>query len=236
MRKLKWATIVPDIIYIILGVIFIIRTEQVEDYLCYILAVALAVFGVLYLIGYFLQSPDKHGQREGNGFAFGILLIILAIFIVYKQVLVTSLVPFLFGVMVVFRGLMLIQSVFAMRYMNIKAPGPLSAGLITAAFGLFVMLFPFKTSSTLFVFIGIGLLIGGLAGFVIELVMWNRARNMEHELERARDMEGVETVQDVQEQELAKIEEPNKNEAAPAKAGPAFAKEAEAAKAAAEKD
>ena len=58
-RKLNWATIVLDLIYIALGIIFIIRPDGVESALCYILALAIAIIGLLYIGGYFIQKPDE---------------------------------------------------------------------------------------------------------------------------------------------------------------------------------
>lgn len=187
MRKLNWATIVLDLIYIALGVLFIVRPEGVESFLCYILAAAVAVIGLLYLAGYFIQKVGESGQREGNGFAFGLLLIILAIFIVAKQTLVISLVPFLFGVMVLIRGLMVIQGVFIMRSLRFNILIPLITGAVTMGVGLFIMLFPFATATMLFILIGVGLMIGGLTGIAQEFLIWHLSRQHAHEKERARD-------------------------------------------------
>lgn len=191
MRKLNWASLVLDLIYIALGILFIVRPQGVESILCYILAAAVAVIGLLYLAGYFIQKADDSGHREGNGFAFGILLIIMAIFIVAKQSLVISLVPFLFGVMVLIRGLMVIQNMFILRRLGFNILIPLVAGLLTMGFGIFVMLFPFETATLLFILIGVGLLVGGISGIGQEFMTWHLARQQAHEKERARDMEGA---------------------------------------------
>ena len=191
MRKLNWASLVLDLIYIALGILFIVRPQGVESILCYILAAAVAVIGLLYLAGYFFQKADESGHRAGNGFAFGILLIIMAIFIVAKQTLVISLVPFLFGVMVLIRGLMVIQNMFILRRLGFNILIPLIAGLLTMGFGIFVMLFPFETATVLFILIGVGLLVGGISGIGQELMTWHLSRQQAHEEERARDMAGV---------------------------------------------
>lgn len=194
MRKLNWSSLILDLIYIALGVVFIIHPEGVENVLCYILAAAVAVIGLMYLVGYFIQKADEHGQRQGNGFAFGILLIVMAVFIVVKQHLVIALVPFLFGVMVMIRGLMIIQGLFFMRRLGVKPLIPLVSGLVAMGFGLFVMLFPFETATLLFILIGVGLLIGGISGIIQEVLVWHTAREKAHAAERARDMEGARTV------------------------------------------
>lgn len=197
MRKLNWSSLVLDLIYIALGILFVIHPEGVESILCYILAAAVAVIGLLYLAGYFIQKVDESGHREGNGFAFGILLIIMAIFIVAKQSLVISLVPFLFGVMVLIRGLMVIQNMFVLRRLGFNILIPLVAGLVTMGFGIFVMLFPFQTATVLFILIGVGLLVGGIIGIGQEFMTWHLARKQVHEQERARDMEGAVDVRSV---------------------------------------
>lgn len=231
MRKLNWSGLLLDLIYIALGVVFIIHPEGVESILCYILAAAVAVIGLMYLIGFFIQKADESGHREGNGFAFGILLIILAIFIVVKQTLVISLVPFLFGVMVAIRGLMVIQGMFLMRRLGINPLIPLVSGLVTMGLGLFVMLFPFETATVLFILIGVGLLVGGLTGIAQEVLSWHRSRQQYHEQERARDMEGARTVQVYEADETASVEAVGAKAAAAepgaidTKAGPAFAEE-----------
>lgn len=198
MRKLNWTAIVLDLIYIALGIVFIVRPEGVESVLCYILAAAVAVIGLLYLAGYFIQKADASGQREGNGFALGILLIIMAVFIVSKQTLVISLVPFLFGVMVMIRGLMVIQNIFVFRRMGFGVAIPLATGLLTMALGLFVMLYPFQTATLLFILIGVGLMEGGVTGIIVECMLQHQSRKRAHEEERARDMEGAHTVRTVE--------------------------------------
>ncbi|MBQ9059888.1 MAG: DUF308 domain-containing protein [Firmicutes bacterium] len=216
MRKLNWASLVLDLIYIALGILFIVHPQGVESILCYILAAAVAVIGLLYLVGYFiLQTADESGRREGNGFAFGILLIIMAIFIVAKQSLVISLVPFLFGVMVLIRGLMVIQNMFVLRRLGFNILIPLVAGLLTMGFGIFVMLFPFETATLLFILIGVGLLVGGVSGIGQEFITWHLARQQAHARERARDMEGARDMEDAREAEVTPAIE------AEAKAGPA---------------
>ncbi|MBQ9015105.1 MAG: DUF308 domain-containing protein [Firmicutes bacterium] len=188
MRKLNWASLVLDLIYIALGVLFVVHPQGVESVLCYILAAAVAVIGLLYLAGYFIQKVGESGVREGNGFAFGILLIIMAVFIVAKQSLVISLVPFLFGVMVLIRGLMVIQNMFILRRLGFSLLIPLITGLVTMGLGLFVMLFPFETATVLFILIGVGLLVGGITGIAHEVITWHLSREHAHEKERARDM------------------------------------------------
>ena len=194
MRKINWANILRDLIYLVVGVVFIVRPADLEGKLCYILAVVMAVIGLLYLGSHFIQRIDESGRREGYGFTIGVLLIILALFIIAKQQLIIALVPFLFGIMVMIRGLMIIQNLFFFRRMGFGWAIPLATALVTMALGLFVMLYPFEKMTTLFTIIGIGLLVGGLAGFIEEILVVSAFRKQAHAQERARDMAGSQQV------------------------------------------
>ena len=194
MKKLNWPVIILDLIYIALGILFIIHPEGVESALCVILAASVAVFGLLNILGFFIMPPDKDGRREGNGFTIGILLIALAIFIFVKQDLVISLVPFLFGVMVMARGLVNLQGIFFIRHLGLRVTFPVIASLLSIALGLFVMLFPFQTMSFLFIMIGVGMVVAGISGIIEEVSIWHTSRKHAHEEERIRDMQGARTV------------------------------------------
>ena len=250
MEKIKWSNIIMALIYIALGLLFVIKPMAVGSTLCYILAAAVAVLGLLYLIGFFIQRPEADGSRSGNGFVFGVLLIVMAVFIVVKQNLVITLVPFLFGVMVTVRGLMGVQSTLIMRRLGKGGKWMFLAGLVTMALGIFIMMFPFKTAQMLFILIGAGLLVGGLAGLAEEIMIRIAMSRKAHAEERERDMgpkdteieEAVFEEEPVSEEEPAFEDEPaikplphakkaEDGKAADAKAAEAEAVEAKAAKA-----
>ena len=188
MQKQNWSSFIIALIYIALGVVFIIRPQGVESMLCYILAAAVAVMGLLYLLGYFISPVGEDGRRSGNGFVLGILLIILAIFIVVKQELIISLVPFLFGVMILVRGLFVVQTAFYFRRLVNRFLEPLIAGAVMMGLGVFIMLFPFETAKILFILIGVGMLLGGLMAIAEEIIVRILVNRREHEAERAKDM------------------------------------------------
>ncbi len=188
MRKLKWTMIITDLLLILLGVAFVAKPELMESTMCYLLAALVALVGLMYLAGYFIQKADQNGEREGNGFAVGLLLIFIAVFIMVRQEVIIALVPFLFGFLVVIRGLMIIQNTFMFRRLRFSIWVPLGTGLLSMALGLFIMLFPFDTMRMLFMLIGISLIVGGVSGLVHEFLLWNLQRKAAHEMERIKDM------------------------------------------------
>ena len=203
----KVSSIIMALIYIALGILFIVRPQGVEGALCYVLAIAVAVFGLLYLVGYFITSASEEGRS--NGFAIGILMIMMAVFIVVKQDLIITLVPFLFGVMVLIRGLFTIQTAFMIRRLGYPMGIPLIMGLLIMAFGLFIMLFPLETGEALFIIIGAGLLASGVSGLIEEILVRTSHRRHVNAKERARDMApAVKTYDSEEAEEVEVIETP----------------------------
>ena len=188
MKKLKWTMIITDVILILLGVAFVWKPEVMESIMCYLLAALVALVGLMYLAGYIIQKSNENGEREGNGFALGILLIFIAVFIVVRQEVIIALVPFLFGFLVVIRGLMVIQGAFMFRRLRSSILVPLCSGLLSMALGLFIMLFPFGTMQMLFILIGVSLMVGGISGIIHEFMVWHLLRRDAQERERIRDM------------------------------------------------
>lgn len=148
----------------------------------------MGIMGLLYLVGHFFQKVDEGGHREGYGFAVGALLIILAIFVVEKQQMLLALVPFLFGIMVLIRGLIIIQNLFFFRRMGLGLVIPLISGVLTTGLGLAAMLYLFEKMSVLFTFIGIGLVVGGVAGIIEEILVFIAARKQAEVLRQVNDV------------------------------------------------
>lgn len=187
MGKIKWTVVLISLVYIALGILFIIRPKGVEEALCYVLAAAVALLGLLYLAGYFITSRSEEDQGS-NGFAIGILLVMMAVFIAAKQDLIITLVPFLFGVMVMIRGLFTIQNAFMIKRLGFPMSFPLLMGLVIMAFGLFLMLFPLEMGQMLFILIGCGLLAAGISGIIEMIVLGSMHRRRVNERERLKDM------------------------------------------------
>ncbi len=205
MSKIKVSSILIALCYIALGLLFIVRPMNVESALCYVLAVAVAVFGLLYLVGYFIASAST--EEGSNGFAIGILMLMMAVFIIVKQDLIITLVPFLFGVMVMIRGLFTIQTAFRIKRLGFPMGLTLIMGLVIMAFGLFIMLFPLETGEALFIIIGCGLMAAGISGIIEEILSLTMHRRREHEKERLKDMGPAVRTYDAEADEAEVVEE-----------------------------
>ena len=192
MQRQKWSQIVIALVYIALGVVFIIYPEGVESLLCIIMAAAIGLIGILYLLGYFILKTPDEGRRDPRGFVVGILLIALAVFIIVRQDMVMLAIPYIFGLMLVIRGLLTVRAAFYIRSLGGGFWKVFIAGLIPIGLGVFIAMFPFETMRLFFIFVGIGLVVGGIVSLIEEIIARGAARRREHELERLRDMQKAE--------------------------------------------
>ncbi len=172
MKKEYWSKFIVSIIYILLGLILVMKPTLVGNTICYILAAAVAVMGVIYVLGYFMTTVETRVVENSNGFAFGVLLLILAVFIVAKKALIISLVPFIFGFMITIKGILGIQNAINLKrfgYGSFK--GSMGAAILVLIFGVVLMLYPFQAANTLFIFMGVGLILSGAIDIIANLMI-----------------------------------------------------------------
>ena len=181
MKKENWSKLLVSIIYVILGMILILHPSEVGQTLCYILAIAVGVMGVIYILGYMMTTVETRVVENSNGFAFGVVLVVLAIFIMVKKSLIISLIPFIFGFMITVKGILGIQNAINLKrfgYGSFK--GSMAAAIIVLIFGLVVMLFPFQTANAFFILMGVGLVLSGVVDIVANLMISKQINKMKN--------------------------------------------------------
>ncbi|MCI7327764.1 HdeD family acid-resistance protein [Hornefia butyriciproducens] len=168
-------------IYILLGLTLIVKPDIVGNTLCYLLALAVGAMGIIYILSYMMTTVESRVVENTNGLAGGIVMIILAIFIIAKKELVISLVPFLFGLLITVKGVLGIQHAINMKRFNVKNfKGSLFGAIAIMLFGLILMMFPFHTVKLFFVIIGAGLLVSGILDILANM-------RISHQLNKARN-------------------------------------------------
>ena len=110
MKNLK-AKFVSSLIYILFGLALMIWPSKVENVICTVLALCVIAMGVLKLISYIFMKVEFRISEDTNGFAIGISLVLLGIFLWMKGTMVIALIPFILGFMITYKGLEGIQNV-----------------------------------------------------------------------------------------------------------------------------
>ena len=94
MKNLK-AKFVSSLIYILFGLALMIWPSKVENVICTVLALCVIAMGVLKLISYIFMKVEFRISEDTNGFAIGISLVLLGIFLWMKGTMVIALIPFI---------------------------------------------------------------------------------------------------------------------------------------------
>lgn len=187
------AKFISSLIYVLFGLALILKPLLVEDLLCYLLAGAAAVIGIVRIIGYLFTKVEDRIIQDTNGLAVGLSLLILAVFILMKGTMFIMLFPFVLGFMITYKGVEGIQNVVNLK--KFGYPSPVAALIVACAitvFGIVVMMNPFSTAMALFRMLGIGLFVSGLADMIMDIIFTIKVRKGKPEAEAAPAEESVE--------------------------------------------
>lgn len=169
-----------SLIYILFGLALMVWPEKVESVICSVLAACVIIFGIAKILGYAVIKVETRIADDTNGFAIGVSLIILGIFLWLKGTMIIALIPFILGFMITYKGLEGIQNVINFKkfgYGTFK--GVLISSCVITAFGVLVMMNPFSTAKLLFFMLGLGLLVSGLSDFVSDVFFTKQLKKME---------------------------------------------------------
>ena len=171
MKNKNISKFVSSLIYILMGLALIMKPGLVEDAFCYILAAAAILIGIVKLIAYMATKVETRIAEDTNGFAVGISLILLGLFVLMKSTMFVLLVPFVLGFMITFKGIEGIQNVLNLKTFGFGyRKGVMAVSVIIVIFGIVVMVNPFSTLKVLLVMLGIGLLASGVFDLLADMV------------------------------------------------------------------
>jgi len=159
--------IIASIILMVFGIILMIKPADSLLLACTIIGWALIAFGAVAVILLIIRAlkadpPIPSGLIALSAFKSIVALAGGILLLVFSEAVV-SILPFLFGLLMLILGLS--TAIYALLCRN-TAPRwvfPLISGILTCIFGILIMLNPFSTATVLVFFMGLSLLIGGLS-------------------------------------------------------------------------
>lgn len=174
LKSLKINALASAILYVILGLAFILWPDFVTTSITVILGVALVIAGIVYIIDYFRRWDIEY---KSNGLAIGILLLFAALFLFLQSNIIVAAIPVLLGFAVIISGTIKLQNAIVLN----KAKDPLwkyvlILALVCFALGIVFIINPFATTRVLIIVIGVGLLLSGLTDIAIILLMSRKAK------------------------------------------------------------
>ena len=148
------------ILYLILGIVLILWPTIVMDIICYAFGAVIAAAGLLRVLRYFFR--DKYNGMMRRDLAVGLVLVSAAAFLILRPDAVVSLLPFVFGLLLLAGCAGKIQTAADLR--RIQAPGwfvPLIMAAVSLALGIVLLCQPFQSAMVLTRFIGVAIIVEG---------------------------------------------------------------------------
>ena len=149
-----------SLFYVLLGVILLGWPETSARIICYAFGAVIAAAGLLRVLRYFFR--DKYNGMMRRDLAVGLVLVSAAAFLILRPDAVVSLLPFVFGLLLLAGCAGKIQTAADLR--RIQAPGwfvPLIMAAVSLALGIVLLCQPFQSAMVLTRFIGVAIIVEG---------------------------------------------------------------------------
>ena len=188
MKQLRWTRYLISLIYIALGALIIARPNIVGVGFCVELAITLAIIGLASIIAYLMTKVEDTVTENNNGLAYGIILCVLAVFIMMQQELVIALIPFILGLMITVRGVMMIQHIINLRRLGFQGLGlNVVLAILVIIYGIVIMMYPYQTAQIFFIIMGVGLVFSGIVDLVDNFLLGKQLKKFQKVGEAIRD-------------------------------------------------
>ena len=166
MRVAKTGYIVMSVVFCVVGVLFIALPARSAVVIGRVLGAAMAVFGVVKLVGYF--SRDLYRLAFQYDLEFGILLIALGAVILLKPEGALDFIFAALGIAIFSDGLFKVQIALDARRFGISAWWlTLALAAATVAVGLALVFRPWDSARLLTILLGAALLAEGILNFCV---------------------------------------------------------------------
>lgn len=163
--KLSWSELAVGVATSALGLLLIICPGLASSVVLNVIGIVAIVIGAVHLVRYFML--DSRSAMASNGMFIGLMWLIGGILLMALKNFLLSLLPFLFGLVLLVGGVAKLQYT-----LNFKRMGAtrwyleLAATALSIAFGVVILINPFSTALLLMRIIGIALLIEGIQDLI----------------------------------------------------------------------
>lgn len=175
-KKEKLAIIIASpILYMALGLGLLLFPAVVMEYLCPILVVVAAVFGTVEIYGYLTRPANENFQS--NGFASGVILLVLAVMIFAQKEWFMEQIVLLLGFLITLNGIRALQNwVDIVRLKINNAWITALVALLSLILGVAVMTNMPLIANVRLTVAAVGLLLSGLADHITTMVAYAKGK------------------------------------------------------------
>ena len=158
---LSWTELIAGLALVLIGIVLLIWPGIATTLLFGVIGGVCIVIGMVYVVRYFMLEAKV--SITSFDLSLGLVWIIGGVLVIIFKGLLISLLPILFGLIVLIGGVVKIQSTLSFRRMNAaRWYIELICAGISIAFGVVILLNPFSTALLLMRVIGAALLVEGV--------------------------------------------------------------------------
>lgn len=168
IRAAKIGYFVISSAFCILGILLMLFPGIPAMALCYVLGTILIVYGAVKIVGYF--SKDLYRLAFQYDLAFGVLLAVVGLLMVFDALRVISFLSIVLGVLILADGLFKIQMSLDAKVFGIRKWWVILAfAVLAGTLGLLLILYPIRSAGFIMILFGMALLAEGVLGIFVTL-------------------------------------------------------------------
>ena len=218
--ELKWYHYLISLLFIVVGIVFIVYVDMDIPFICLFFTCVFAVAGIVSLLTYVFRDIETSYYRLD--LVYGVMALFAALLFYTKQDLVKVYFPIIFGCILFANGVVKLQHSIDMKRIDRKMKKVTEMWLVVMIFALIciaagsvaVYLTP-NENRTLFLFVGISLVVAGVTD-VFTHIVFNRKvkqfRSGDYEPDEKPDEKPVERSEDKQEDKPKEVPEEKEDE------------------------
>ena len=207
LKSIKAGLFLVSLAYASIGILLLVDVYNNIVLVFNVLAVFLMVAGLMSIFSYFFLQIEERFKR--NDFVVGMILILLGVVLFCGKNRLVDFSSFIFGICIAISGIFNFQDALDAQKMNVNNVGLfVIIGILTLGLGILVLVNPFYDPFSLFIVIGISLIICGFGGLFANIYLASQIVQYDRRLSELAKQPIVEVVPEPVVVEPIKEEEP----------------------------
>lgn len=166
LERIRRMELLMAIISLLLGIIMVIFPQKTMSVICYAIAGAILIYGVIDIISYFTSK-----SYEGN-FSLtllrGVVASVIGIIIFIRPAYLSTFIPIVLGILLIIDGITSIQKSVFLKNNNVYFWHiSMIESILTLALGIFVLINPLSAQNAIIICLGISFIWYGITS------VWN---------------------------------------------------------------
>lgn len=177
LKKLRGSMIWSSVLCMIMGAVILIFPQITALAVCYMFGAALAIYGVVKIVGYF-SSVDM-GYMFRFDLMMGIVYALAGVLLIMHPGAIMAAMPVLLGIVLAAGGIARLQLALDIRRMGYSRWwATMAASVLEIVLAVMIMLNPFEGGQALFMFIGASYIVDGAVNLYTILRVSNAIKDI----------------------------------------------------------